>query len=264
MAGSRTALILLLAMGCSGARKVDPERARGYYNEGKAAQAKGKHERAVEAFTDALKYNATFSDAYFARAYSYLQMRAMDKPPMATRELVDRALADYSAAVSTNPSFADAYYSRAMLYASRANYNAAVADLLVCVRYAPNDPEPHLILGEIYEGKYENQMPLAIKHYEEYAKHGGTNDAVKQKVALWKQLTASAETPKKNPTPDDEKKAQDLHEQFKLLYPQKEKEAFQAIEELATKYSHTKYFQKYAPALTALYNALKEKAGNPK
>ncbi len=261
---ARAALVLLLVVGCSSARKVDPERARGYYNEGKVAQGKGKHERAVEAFSDAIKYNATFSSAYFARAYSYLQMKALEKPPMPTRELVDRALADYSAAVSMNPTFADAYFSRAMLHASRANYSAAVSDLLVCARYSPRDPEPHLVLGELYEAKYENQVPLAMKHYDEYTKLGGTNEAVKQKVALWKQLAASAETPKKNATADDEKKAQELHEQFKLLYPQKEKEAFQAIEELATKYSHTKYFQKYATALTALYNALKEKTGNPK
>lgn len=264
MARARTALALLLLVGCSGARKVDPEKARGYYNEGKEAQGKGKHEKAVSAFTDAIKFNATFADAYFARAYSYLQMRAMEKPPMATRELVDRALADYSSAVGVHPTFADAYYSRAMLHASRANYAAAVSDLLVCARYSPRDPEPHLVLGEIYEAKYENQMLLAMKHYEEYAKLGGTNETAKQKVAVWKQLTASADTPKKEPTVDDEKKAQELHEQFKLLYPQKEKEAFQAIEELATKYSHTQYFQKYAAALTALYNALKEKSGTPK
>lgn len=265
MARTSSALVFLVALGCSGReKKIDPERARESYNEGKAAQEKGKHKDAVESFTDALKYNPTFADAYYARAFSYLEMRRMEPAPYPTRTLVDRALSDYASAVSANPTFADAYFSRAMLLASRANYRDAVADLLVCARYAPRDPEPHLLLGEMYEQKFENQIIQSMRHYEEYLKLGGANETVRQKVALWKQLNAPAEAPKKEPTADDEKKAQELHERFKLLYPTKESEAFQAVEELATKYSHTKYFQKHAAPLTALYHALQEKLGKPK
>lgn len=265
MARTRAALILALVAGCSsGAPKLDVERARGYYNEGRTAQERNEHEEAVGAFTSAIKYNPGLADAYYFRAWSWLQLRKLEKPPKPVRELVDRAFADYSAAVNANPTYADAYFSRAMLLCSRANYHAAVADLLVCARYKPKDPEPHLILGQIYEEKFENQIVLAMKHYDEYVKLGGTNQAIREKVALYKQLTAKQEDPKKEPTAEDEKKAQELHEKFKLLYPTNEDEAFKAIEELVTKYNHTKYFKQKAQALTALYNGLKEKRGEKK
>jgi len=265
VARTRATLILVLVSGCAGgAPKVDPEKARGYFNEGRTAQGKEEHEEAVGAFTNAIKYNPAFADAYYFRAWSWLQMRKMENPPKPMRELVDRAFADYSAAVHANPTFADAYFSRAMLFCSRANYHSAVADLLVCARYKPKDPEPHLILGQIYEEKFENQIVLAMKHYEEYTKLGGTNETVRQKVALYKQLTAKQDVPKKEPTAEDEKKAQELHEKFKQLYPTDEAEAFKAIEELVTKYNHTKYFKRSAGPLTALYNGLKEKRGEKK
>lgn len=257
---SPAVILLVLAIGCSsGQKKADPERARVCYEEGLDEQEKGQHEDAVEKFTDALGYNPTYADAYAARAWSWLQMRDMEKPPHPTRVLVDKAFSDYTAAVSANPTFADAYFSRAMIFCSRARYQDAVADLLVCSRYKPKDPEPHLLMGEIYENKFENQIVLAMKHYEEYVKLGGTNSVVREKVALWKQLTAQNEAPpKKEPTADDEKKAEELHEQFKKV-PATSEEAFKLIEELVTKYNHTKYYKKWQGPLNALYTALKEK-----
>jgi tetratricopeptide (TPR) repeat protein len=260
VARSRAPVVLfLLALGCSsGPKKADPERARVLFHEGLDLQEKDRHEEATETFTEALGYNPTYADAYAARAYSWLQMRKMEKPPVPVRMLIDRAFSDYTAAVSANPTFADAYFSRAMILCSRARYQDAVADLLVCSRYKPKDPEPHLLMGEIYEHKFENQMVLAMKHYEEYVKLGGTNAQVREKVALWKQLTAQTEAPpKKEPTADDEKKAEELHQRFKQLPPTSD-EAFRAIEELVTRYNHTKYYKKHQVALNALYAGLKE------
>jgi len=249
----------LLAAGCSSSSKrIDPEKAREFYTEGKAEQEQGRHTNAVESFSNALQHNATFADAYFARASSYLEMRRMEKSPYPTRELVDRALTDYGSAVSTNPTFADAYFSRAMLLASRARYRDSVADLLVCTRYAPRDPEPHLLLGELYESKFENEIVAAMKHYEQYVALGGTNEGVREKVAVWKRINTPVDMPRKEPTEEEEKKARELHEQFQRLYPAKEEEAFRAVEELVSKYAHTKYFAKYSTALSVLYKALKE------
>lgn len=261
MAKASAAVILLLAVGCSGGqKKADPERARIFYEEGLDEQDQGKHEDAVESFTDAIGYNPNYADAYAARAWSWLQMVDMEKPPYPTRMLVDKAFSDYTAAVSANPTHADSYFNRAMIFASRARYQDAIADLLVCSRYRPKDPELHLLMGQLYENKFENQGVLAMKHYEEYVKLGGTNPQIKETVALWKQLTAQNEAPpKKEPTADDEKKAEELHEKFKQLYPAKEEEAFLAIEELVTKYNHTKYYKKFKGPLDVLYNALKEK-----
>jgi len=92
VAKASAAVILLLAVGCSGGqKKADPERARVCYEEGLDEQEKGKHEDAVECFTDAIGYNPTYADAYAARAWSWLQMRDMEKPPYPVRMLVDKA-----------------------------------------------------------------------------------------------------------------------------------------------------------------------------
>lgn len=266
MARQGPALILILLAACSsGPGERDPEAAKRYYAQGQEAARNGEHVEAIDCYTDAVGADPEFPDAYFQRGYHYLECRNLGTPPYPTRELVDRALMDYSVAIKLHPGFGDAYFSRAMIWASRANYKQAVEDLLVCSRYKGRDPEPQLLLGELYEYKFENMGLTAMKHYEKYVELGGTNELVREKVKIWKQLQAGTEPPKKEPTAEDEKKAEDLHKQMLgLIAAGKEEEAWKVAEEIVTKYAHTKYFKEKAKGLQATYNYLKEKYGKPK
>ncbi len=259
MARSSTALILLLLAACGSTKTtLDPDAARESYLEGMEAEKDGQHEDAIEAFTEALRYHPSYADAYYARAWSWLQIRKTGKTEIPTRKLVDQAISDYSSAISANPTFSDAYFSRAMIFLSRARYRKAVADLLVCCRYTPRDTEPHLLLAQIYETRFEGKTALAMKHYVKYAELGGTNEAAVAKAKAWNALQ---EQPKKGPASSskkDEDRARELHEKFKLLFSQdKEEEAVAAIGELVEKYKHTRYFKGREIALSALYRSLK-------
>ncbi len=96
-----------------------------------------------------------------------------------------------------------------------------------------------------------------MKHYEQYAELGGTNEDALAKAKAWRSIQ---ERPKATPTPskDDEARAKDLHDRFKLLFSQeRESEAISAIGELVEKYGHTRYFKDREVALSALWRSLK-------
>lgn len=258
MARTGTALILLFVAGCASSElKLDPKKAREYYREGVEAGDQGRFREAIEAFTESLRYHPSYAVAYYSRAWSWLQLRKSGETSIPTRQLIDRALSDYGSAISANPTFSDAYFSRAMIHLSRAQYRGAVADLLVCCRYSPRDVEPHLLLAQIYETRFEGKTVLAMNHYEQYAELGGTDEDAIAKAKAWRSLQ---EQPKAGPVPskDDEARAKELHDRFKLLFSQeRESEAVAAIGELVEKYGHTRYYKDREVALGALWRSLK-------
>jgi tetratricopeptide (TPR) repeat protein len=247
--------------GCSGApRQPDAEKARVYLEQGRSAAEKGNHAAAVEIYTKAIHENPEYPEAYCGRGYSNVKLRLDPNAASSAREYEDRALADYGLALRYNPALADAYFNRAMLLASRGQYKPAAEDLLNAIKYKDRDPEPHFHLARIYEEKFEERLSAAMDHYEKYADLGGTDPEVREKVRLWKQLKAQAGAPStKAPTPEEEKKAGELHEEFKRLFAANKKdEALKAVEELVTKYGHTQFVQRRARELNVLLDALKK------
>ncbi|MDP6957367.1 MAG: hypothetical protein QF645_01000, partial [Planctomycetota bacterium] len=83
------------------------------------------------------------------------------------------------------------------------------------------------------------------------------------KAEAWKSL--QKEPVKEKPvSQDDENRARELHEEFKLLFAEeKEEAAIEAIGELVEKYKHTRYFKGREVALTALYRSLKGTSDKP-
>jgi tetratricopeptide (TPR) repeat protein len=230
--------------------------------EGRAAAGRQELPEAVELYSEAVRLNPELAEAYYERGIVLVRLRLSPDSEGDSRTHEDRALADFSAAIRKNPAFADAYFNRAMLRSSRAQYKPAVEDLLNAVRFRNQDAEAHLALGQIYETKFEDRAVSAMEHYEKYVELGGTDAGAREKVKLWKQIKAQAAAPApagaKPPGPDDERKAQELHEQFKRDFSAgNKKEALEALEQLMGTYGRTKYAQQRAREFGALLGALK-------
>lgn len=254
-----TVILLLVAAGCaSSPDKPDPGAARAYLENGRQAAGRGDHPGAIGHYTKAIQANPEMPEAYYERGYSNVRLRLAPASAGSVRVYEDRALADYGTAIRLDPTYADAYFNRAMVLSSRAQFKAAAEDLLYATRFKPKDPEPHLWLGRLYEEKFEGRAMAALDHYEKYVDLGGTDQGVREKVKEWKELKKQMSTPSKAPTPEEEKKAEGLHDDFKRLFAAGQKaEAVKTIEELISKYGHTQYVQKRTRELTALLNGLR-------
>lgn len=250
-----------LVAGCAAVRTgPDVEKGKACLVQGKEAAGRGDHAAAVECYTAALEAHPGLPEAYYERGWSNAQLRRSPSTEGHTRAFEDQALEDYSMAIRSNPAFGDAYYNRAMILTSRARYKDAVDDFLKAVSCKPSDQEPEYWLGWLYERKFEDQLPLAMKHYGAYVDKGGPDGDVLEKVKLWRELQKQAAAPaSKAPSPEDEKRAADLHENFKkLIIDGKTAEALKVIEELVSKHGHTQYVRSRSREFTAVLNALKK------
>ncbi len=219
----------------------------------------GDHPAAIECYTRAIRANPEMPQAYYERGYSNVQLRLGRGTGGDVRLYEDRALADFGAAIRLDPAYGDAYFNRAMVFSSRARFKQAAEDLLYAARFKPQDPEPHFWLGRLYEEKFEDRVAAAMDHYEKYVDLGGTDLSVRDKVGVWKELKRQMATPSKAPTQDEEKKAEGLHEDFKRLFAAGDKAgAMKAVEELVSRYGHTRFVQNRAREMNALLNALRK------
>jgi len=233
--------------------------------DGREATRRGHVDEAGRLFTQAVKANPENAEAWYERGRCDILLRLDPKTSGDSKAYEQRAMDDFSTAIRKNPAFADAYFNRAMILSSRAQYKPAVDDLLNATRFKPGDPEAHLCLGELYESKFEDRIVLAMDHYEKYVDLGGLDPTVREKVRIWKdlkkQVGGAAPLPSsKVPTPEDEKKAAELHLKALELLKQPDKtEAVKVMEDLLTTYGHTKYVQEKARALQAAVAAFKKK-----
>jgi Tfp pilus assembly protein PilF len=254
-------LAFALLAGCaSGDERVS---AQAQVDAGLEAARAGKHAEAVERFTKAVAADPEMADAYHHRACSYVRMRLGEEMQGDSRAAEDKALKDFDLALRLNPAHGKAYFNRAMIYASRAQYRAAAEDLLKACQFDERNPEPHLRLGQIYEEKFEDRGLAALEHYEKYADLGGRDPATLDKVRAWRELkkcAARAPPPAaKPPGVDDEKKAAELHEDFKRLFREgRRAEALKVLETLMSRYASTSYVRERSREFSALLGALKK------
>jgi tetratricopeptide (TPR) repeat protein len=262
--------LILAAWGCAtSGSPAGVEESLQSLEEGREAARKRMYKEAISHFTSAVKANPDLAEAWYERGKMNIELRLDPKAEGDTRTFEHRAFEDFSMAVRKNPAYADAYFNRAMILSSRAQFKQAIDDLLNAARFKPRDPEPHLWMAELYEKKFEDRIVLAMDHYEKYVDLGGTDGAAREKVRIWKDFkkqTAPAPetvpTPpsSKAPTSEEENKAAELHQKaLEMLKDPDKGPAVAAMEELLSKYGHTKYVQEKAKALHAAVSIFKKK-----
>lgn len=98
--------------------KLNPNYADAYNNRGRTYADKGDLNSAIREFTKAIELNPNFADAYNNRGSAYY-----------IKDELDNALADFTSAIAIKPDFVLAYDNRAKVWFLRQELEKAVLDL---------------------------------------------------------------------------------------------------------------------------------------
>jgi len=155
---------------------VPAYRTTAYVDRGLAYQHKKQFDLAIGDYTEALKNDPSYLEAYQFRAAAYV---GADK--------VDLAIADITTLISHKPFMIDAYGARGEIYASQHNYDAAIADFSTIVGMTPKEAAGYEARGAVYraKGDYDHAMDdddkaidLGAKHADNYFERGLVYEAL--------------------------------------------------------------------------------------
>lgn len=144
-----------------------------WFERGLAFQDSNDFERAIDAYTHAIRLSPQFAIAYINRGLSYGHMRnlrkalqdfdkAIELDPSFAGSYYNRGLthgklgnqkqemADYDTAINLNPVYADAYYSRGLSYSITGNTKQAISDLDKAIKFNPQFTEAYYTRGLAY------------------------------------------------------------------------------------------------------------------
>ncbi|GHT85531.1 hypothetical protein FACS1894137_09920 [Spirochaetia bacterium] len=130
--------------------RLDPNYANAYYNRGVAYENKKDYDRAIGDYTQAIRINPNYAVAYNNRGGVYVDKKDYD-----------RAIADYTEAIRLDPNYANAYYNRGFAYGNKKDYDRAIADYTEAIRLDPNYAFAYYNRGIAYSNKKNNDRAIA-------------------------------------------------------------------------------------------------------
>lgn len=120
----RLGILVLLLLAGQGCGKYRSDRAN---KRGLDAFDNHNYDLAITDYTEAIRLNPDYAEAYVNRGLAYTQTGDDDK-----------AIADYTAAIHLKPDFAEAYINRGYAYGQRRDYDKAIADCDEAIRLKPD------------------------------------------------------------------------------------------------------------------------------
>ena len=111
----RLAVVFLASLAIPSSLKADNE--EDCYNRGVEWYKKGKYDKAIAEFDQALKKKPRYADAYAARGAAWYRKGKYDK-----------ALGDQAQALRLNPNIVAAYNNRGLAWTAKGQYDKAIAD----------------------------------------------------------------------------------------------------------------------------------------
>jgi tetratricopeptide (TPR) repeat protein len=109
--------------------RLDPNYKEAYKDRGRSYGNKNDYDRAIADYTQAIRIDPNYKDAHTIRGNAYYFKRD-----------IDLAIADYTNAIRIDPNYAYAYYSRGnMYYLFKRDYDSAIADYEAALKIDPND-----------------------------------------------------------------------------------------------------------------------------
>jgi Flp pilus assembly protein TadD len=124
--------------------------AQAAFERGNRAIQNGDYDTAIAEFTQAIRINPNYIDAYNGRGLAY-----------AMKNDLDTATADFTQAIRINPKDAGAYYLRGLTYKNKKDYNKAIADFTQAIRLNPNDADAFYYRGHAYYLKKDYKKAIA-------------------------------------------------------------------------------------------------------
>ena len=120
---------------------------------GKTHLGKGDYDRAIREFSEAIRQNPDYSEAFANRAFAYLCKAAYD-----------RAVQDYGQAIRLKPS-ADLFANRGLAYFNKGDYDHAIRDYDQAIGVSGSDAELFNDRGAAYSSK--GDYDRAIQDYDQ-------------------------------------------------------------------------------------------------
>jgi tetratricopeptide (TPR) repeat protein len=103
------------------------QKAKSFYEQGVRVFKIGSYDTAIEDFTEAIRLDPNYADAYAFRGEAYF-----------LKKDYDRAITDFTQAIRIDPNHAIAYNDRGTAYTSKKEYNRAIADFETALKINPN------------------------------------------------------------------------------------------------------------------------------
>ncbi len=105
------------------------EKAQEFYNMGCKANKKGKYEKGIEYFNQAINFDPNYSNAYINRGNAYSRLADTKADISFYKQNCDKAISDYSQAIEIDSSSGYAYYNRSVAKYVKGDYKSALEDL---------------------------------------------------------------------------------------------------------------------------------------
>jgi len=151
----------------------DAKREEQFINQGEAYHNNGMYDKAIEAYSEAIKINPKSLIGYLMRGKSY-----------SAKKDHDRAINDYTKGLNLAPNTkvqTMALNSRGYAYLGKRDYDKALADFNKAVQLSPNEANPYDSRGEAYLtiGDYDK----AIEDYSKALRLDPTMESAKKGLA---------------------------------------------------------------------------------
>jgi len=125
-----------------------------HFNSGVEQFNRSEYSQAISSFTEAIRINPNYAEAYAWRARAYNSGNNPDH---------DRAINDANQAIQINPNLAMAYFARGRAYDGKNDINRAITDYTQSIRLDPNFVTSYNNRGIIYNDN--NYFDLAIADF---------------------------------------------------------------------------------------------------
>lgn len=157
---------------------------------------RGMYQEAIDAFSDAIEERPNYSPSFVGRGNSYQHIIDTDQSRWRESQYLEAAVMDYSRAIELAPADPEPWYHRGVAFIALRKFDLAVRDLLQIVNsVSPTDPDPHRLLGFIYEEKFEGKQAKAIEHYMLYIRKGGNDPQILQRMRGLESMTGTTTPP---------------------------------------------------------------------
>jgi tetratricopeptide (TPR) repeat protein len=134
----------------SEAIRINPKYAQAWRDRGLVLLRKNELERGIADLSEAIRLDPKYLDAYNERGMAYVASGD-----------AERAMADYNAAIRINPRFKHAYYNRGRLYGTKGDYSRAIAEFSEVIRIDPEHAMAYNLRGYAYHLAGDTERAVA-------------------------------------------------------------------------------------------------------